>query len=491
LLAAAAWAAYNGVSYTAGGVPRHRAESAWFVFAAALLTYGLAAAIRVDRSVHQLRESPSSTRQHLLACAVFLLGSFLLYADILDIGLLSDDFVLLSWARSGAFVDPDWGFVRPLPLATWWAIDRLIPEPSVAYGLHALNVTLHGLNAWLVYRLAERISASSWSAFAGALIFLCAPLSVEPVAWLAGMFDLMLTSCVLLTANLLLARAVDTSMLHAGTVTAAIAALATKETAVALPALAMIITTFVDRARRRVALLASLTILAVTAGYVIWRWLDGVPSSHTTLPSGYVMKELLSRPFGALGFPIHVEIAPHWFVGPMLAAAWPVLLTLFAKSWQQSPAGFSLLLKACLWVIVSIAPVFTAFFVSDDLQGSRYLYLAASLWSITVAHAIYAVARRYKNVVLVVTVALSAVAVRLHCQPWEDAALMRDHVMERFKAFAPNCEPIAIANLPDHVNGAYVFRNGFTEATAVDRLRLRADMKCTVSWNGSQFVVDQ
>ena len=55
----------------------------------------------------------------LLATAVTISAAFVLYQPILRIGLLSDDYALLTWARRLELMPRDWGQIRPLPIVAW------------------------------------------------------------------------------------------------------------------------------------------------------------------------------------------------------------------------------------------------------------------------------------------------------------------------------------------------------------------------------------
>ena len=54
--------------------------------------------------------------------------------------------------------------------------------------------------------------------------------------------------------------------------------------------------------------------------------------------------------------------------------------------------GFELLAFATAWVLVSVSPLLTMFFVSDNLEGARYVYLGSAMWSVAVV-ALIAVCR--------------------------------------------------------------------------------------------------
>ena len=88
-----------------------------------------------------------------------------------------------------------------LPLFIWGVLLRAGAGAST---LHLLNLILHGTNAYLSARVLERWVADSKWAFLCGLLVLTAPLNIEAVVWISGVFDLLATSLVL--AGMLIAR---------------------------------------------------------------------------------------------------------------------------------------------------------------------------------------------------------------------------------------------------------------------------------------------
>jgi len=138
---------------------------------------------------------------------------------------------------------------------------------------------------------------------------------------------------------------------------------------------------------------------------------------------------------------------------------------------------------------VSIAPVYSMFDVSGTLQGSRYVYLAVAGWSILMATLLLPARSRLDLFLVVAACAIGVIGVRLNLVPWTRAAAMRDEVLSAVeRARASGCSDVWIRNVPDSVQGAYVFRNGLAEAIAPTTLSTAAPPSCWISvpfraWN--------
>ena len=204
-----------------GGAPRFRLESAVI----ALVIVGTT--IVLLSGSH--RESPER-EDHAFSLgylAAFIAASFIVFAPALGLGLLSDDYALR--ARADPFTSTP--FFRPIPLILW---RFLLAVRDSAVLLHAVNVALHGLNAFLVAELGRRLGLHRSAALAAGALFVTFPAAPEAVAWCSGIQDVLLTTCAL-GAVIAVHRISAGSMgIAAGLL---LVALGTKETAVCIPVL--------------------------------------------------------------------------------------------------------------------------------------------------------------------------------------------------------------------------------------------------------------
>jgi hypothetical protein len=74
---------------------------------------------------------------------------------------------------------------------------------------------------------------------------------------------------------------------------------------------------------------------------------------------------------------------------------------------------------------------------------------------------------------------IGAFGVRLNLVPWTRAAAMREEVLSAVeRASTSGCKEVWIRNVPDSVQGAYVFRNGLAEAIAPIAVSSAAPPQC-------------
>ena len=94
--------------YVHEGAERHHLETAWIIFSAVSI-----AAAAVLPGAPATTSRPSAVAPATIAA--WVATSLMLYYPSFNLGLLSDDFVLLALSPIGS----DWQFFRPLPLAAW------------------------------------------------------------------------------------------------------------------------------------------------------------------------------------------------------------------------------------------------------------------------------------------------------------------------------------------------------------------------------------
>ena len=207
----------------------------------------------------------------------------LTYANIFDNAFLFDDeFLVLkntyldsfaaigrifaSSSTAGAgFSD---SFYRPAQGVAYLLINQAFGREPWAF--HALNVALHALNAVMVWRLGRRLGLKPAAALIGALLWAVHPLHVEAITYVSATADPLHAGFALLALNLLLPR--QTRGTVAAATVAGAAALLSKESAIVVPALVMVIL-FMTSARRWSwrAYVVSLPFWAVAAGYFLMR----------------------------------------------------------------------------------------------------------------------------------------------------------------------------------------------------------------------------
>ncbi|MFH0866637.1 MAG: tetratricopeptide repeat protein [Bacteroidota bacterium] len=114
---------------------------------------------------------------------------------------------------------------------------------------HILNVLLHLLNTWLVYKITEKLSENKITVLVVSLFFAIHPMHVESVAWISERKDVLFTSFYLLSILVYLRYLKCEKKLkyYIGTLLLFIFSLLSKPSAVTLPVLLIVIDVYQNR----------------------------------------------------------------------------------------------------------------------------------------------------------------------------------------------------------------------------------------------------
>jgi hypothetical protein len=430
----------------------------------------------------------SAATPPLLIWVALVAAAFALYWPALHIGLLSDDFILIQHAAAWDVSQVAPQLFRPLPIFVWAIVVHL---GGGAAALHILNILLHATNAYLASRIVIAWARSAlWSA-CSALLVVAAPLGPEAVAWCSGTFDLF-AAAWLMGAVLISRRADAAPWTRILLVACAALALLSKETSVVLPLLILIDAWARGVISRRVWVDFGLT-GALVVIFAAFRLQSG--GAIGTF-SRYRIQRLLFDSFGSLAVPWHTELTAS---SPLLRSTVAVLvialLTMFfvfrGPRWRSRAA-----LGGVVWVLISVLPLVTMFYVGPQLQGARYLYLAACGWAALLVTAAGELsdagsgARTAAMLVVVSVLGAATLGVRAHLAPWTHAASVRDVVLRAAAADERlhSCPVVYLQGLPASVDGAYLFANGTREAltqVGVDAFVRDEAGACSFRWNAA------
>ena len=466
----------------------HRVETAWFLFSFAFLV-GLVGCLRLStRSKDSTFHAPNGRARLGLACVMAV--AIVVYSHALAVGFLSDDFVLLELGELGAgWRQGTSQFVRVLPVALLQAIDIVGPTWNGTVA-HAVNLALHLTNGLLIFHIARRLHQHATASVVAAALFLLFPASPEAVVWVSGLQDVLMA-----TASLAFVL-VSLDARHPVVLVGCFAVgLLSKETAVAMPLLAAA-AVWARGTKTPPAVLRTLAACAsIAVAFGVWRLQSG-GGTFATPPTRYLAKEILAGAFGTLAVPwMTAELQQAALLGMVMATL--VALGAWAVLWTGEPAAVPRVAALGIgWVILSVAPVYSLFFVSDTLQGSRYLYLPSAGWALAIASASALVdspiARVFRWVVGAVVVSW-AIGTYGHVLLWTQASAERDRIIAAAAtARDADCSAVTFVRATDNVNGAYVFRNGLE--SALRRAGVSADddvaepTTCVFSWTGDAFV---
>lgn len=408
-------------------------------------------------------DRPRRSRTAPLLCVVVAVTLSVHLRNLFDF-FLSDDFLLLHRALAEPFgawlLWPDaqrstW--FRPMVDASWRLATLAFGTAPV--GHHAINLALHVVNSVLVFRITRQATSSLEAATAAACLFGAGALSPNAVAWLSARFDVMATTFALAAVTLVRAPRGRASGVLLPLV--CLGAVLSKESAFVLP-LVLILAIDRDGCSEPQGLRAwwrplGIAFVAMAAVFVMrlvaFRGLGGYGRHATwSLSSVAVPFALWPLTFQPLQlFPL---------VGSKLAGWVAIGLIGLVLSWRD--ARWSLCALICLVPVSNLLPDprnVTVF------EAARFIYLPSAFACIGVATAL----GRFRGSLLTAMRALILLAGTLswwhasgQAEAWRRAALVSarvDVVLDRERERLPSDTAVDCSELPDNIDGAYVYRN--------------------------------
>jgi hypothetical protein len=336
---------------------------------------------------------------------------------------------------------------------------------------------------------------------AAGLVFALFPASAEAVAWTAGIFDLLATTFVLLAVTIWL-RVPPTGHRITALVGLCLAGLLSKESAIVLPVLLVLIVFASARTWRETTTqgLSIALMICTVLGFVITRMLlsSAVADHLEQIPAGRRQwKDLLVRPFTGLALPMRTDTgisSEAYLSGLIVLALIGIVLWQIARSRSNDMDQRATVLTIGVgWIVLAALPLLVQFYVSPTLQGSRYLYLPSAgfalVLSTDVAGNRLASWEAVASVMLLSLLGVYGVRLKSERDVWMEAAGIRDALLaQAFEVVRTTpCRTLTVLDPPDSIRGAFVFREGLEDA--LDSLpKNPAGVPCTFRWSGSALV---
>jgi hypothetical protein len=404
-----------------------------------------------------------------VAALALLFAGIATYGFAIGLPLFGDDLVHFRWLQrhdlQGIWsTSRQLGYYRPIPFTVWKALwlcqgDRHPPT------LHALNVGLHLLNAFLVLRLvmSQRREGGLLVGFSSAFLFLLYPFSYQAVPWVGSLTHPLVTALIL--SSLLMYRASTrhhSRLLMAGSAGLALLAPFAHETGILItPLLFLLLLTNdepiqVGEALRRTALHG----LCAALGLAAWLWVPkglgraNVLNLESRWQNGVYFLQGLAYPVSPLAKGL---MAAGWGLDDLQSIALVTVPVVSLWSLLLWKAGRGKLVALALgWFVLSVAPAWLILGFAYIVDGPRLLYEAsvgaALLWAIPMSLRWSGRLRQIVGMALAVAVVISTgfsgyVFVHARSHLYEQIRLAVAELAEAVQS-APTSDPVLCINFP-------------------------------------------
>ncbi|HET6147861.1 MAG TPA: hypothetical protein VFH68_10035 [Polyangia bacterium] len=315
-----------------------------------------------------------SSRTLITAAAAVAVFAIAVAPFFWSITFFTDDHLLLAFARYtpnplAAFGHDLHGgeFYRPLSMSLWWLLARL--GGGTIWPFAVLAAALHLLVAMEVAWLLLALGGGRTAAWSAAAFFWLSPQTREAALWAAAFPDLLGTALVL-GALLALLRGRRVAAIGFGA-----CAFLTKESAIVLPLLALLMLIGRNRGRPAVEIARrwEVSILgALAAGYLLARWRVLGGWGGTGDERAPLTGRLLQISSGLIHVVTGTDVFPEalaWGAG--VAVLGVALLAVWRT--RKSDAAPPAVLAPVAFIVVAVLPLFAVGWI----VGARYFYLPA------------------------------------------------------------------------------------------------------------------
>ncbi len=408
---------------------------------------------------------------------MFLIGGLLVlqvpFALVCNTFFLSDDLQMVRFGATfplgeiGWLPSSKWAWHRPLPALGWILNYRATGFSPI--GFHLPNVLIHAGNTALAYGLWRRLgwerSPSAWAA----ALFAWSPVTAGTVMWVSARPDLLAVFFML--AALIVSASHRVSMLRLGAVALlAILAVSSKESAFALAPVVVALAFFgvglgpAPPSLNRVQPAAAAIVVAVLGCFLSARWW------------------LYGSTLGGYGVPLRAARAVASPLRGILSSAFPVVfdrLGVAGLLFSATALVVTLWFAPGLALSSAVAALPAAHLVSSSLPFWEYdrFYYFVAVWTTGSIVALLGTCRRRGvlssttvTVVLCLVLAANLGYLLTRAAGFRRAGALAARVDATLRSHVgrlPAGTVILCDALPDHLEGAYVYRNGCSEHVAL------------------------
>ena len=391
------------------------------------------------------------------------------------------------------YMHPNGGdfFFRPVGNLTYW-FDFKWAEFNPFYW-HLWNLAAHMLTSLLVYVFARQLSLQRFFAMISGLLFAIHGTRPEVASWVGERFDVLAAFFVLaslVACNRYIDGAQHRKLWYSLMLGCFVLALLSKESAYCLPLLVFGLIPFKPQSSRRKIIETALILSATSVVVFLYRYwvLRGIGGYRTGGGAATIfqfslvrtIKGLLFREWAFFFFPVNwsssLGLWTKLSVVIFLAVLCGVLL------WSRYRRIY--LLASVFMAVAASLPVQHLILLSQDLAGSRVLYLP--MLGISIFWGFLLQGSRQPSGTMALSIGLIAsqlIFLQHNLFIWREAAFLSQNTCRWLGEDLSRSEANAIvAGLPSTWHGIYFLRNGFSACVAMnstvsaDRVQVNEDV---------------
>lgn len=414
--------------------------------------------------------------KHFLLFLFFAALVLALYFPILNNEFISDDYDSLYRVciRHSIIIK---GFLRPIIDLSFYANYQISGLTPISYYL--FNFLIHTLNAFLIFRFSDNYINGTFSekrqfAWITAILFLTYPFHNEPVVWLTGRLSSIACFFSLIILNIVISNLKNWLKIFFS-ILCYIAGLLAYESILFLPFVILVLKWNKTSGFRRHCLYFFGGIF-ISGLYMLFRYyisgsLYGNYGERMVDKEGAIhYAETALKTLGRVILPPSENSRMMVVVFSCLFLLWLIIHVLLFRFKNKRQSGFSQLVKLEISFFLSMFIPMLFGVSTRTSESDRLLYFPSVFYCMILGYLLVKYVPLLKAKLMVLTIICSTFIYFLfqNNNRWEDASNLASRILSI--AREPKGKDVIIINLPDELDGAFVFRNGFKKALILNNI---------------------
>ncbi|MDF2189776.1 hypothetical protein [Paraflavitalea sp. CAU 1676] len=409
-----------------------------------------------------------------LLILIFL--SLVLYAPIISNSFLSDDFLVIRKVCMDGTLNIN-GFFRPLSDITLFLNYQITGLNPVSY--YITNILLHALDTLLLFHFCRQwkwtVDKKKQIQFAAlaALVFLTYPFHIEPVVWVLGRASLLASTFGMMALVIMVGKWKESWKLI-GVAVCFFVAMTGYESVMVLPALVFIWLWFEKSGLRRYFMWMTVMGGVLVAHFLIRVLASGsVTGDYGAGMLNFSLPGLGAKIFKVLGRYIwpplqNVQLITGLFIFSLLGFI--VLFFLVWKRLKFEKTSVSYFLSLIAFFLVASLIPFLFGVSTHTSESDRFLHFPSFFLCALIAFVliVFFYQKPWLRWVTVVIILYQLFYLQLSLVHWKKASGAVNELLSLTKQYSSEGK-VYVINLPEEIEGAYVFRAGFQDALLLNR----------------------
>ncbi|MBS1914776.1 MAG: hypothetical protein JST87_00765 [Bacteroidetes bacterium] len=408
---------------------------------------------------------------------LFICGAFALFFPVLNNSFLSDDFMVMKRVGIDKSIIIK-GFFRPLSDITLYLNYMIGGFHPLGY--YIFNIALHGANSFLLCRFcmnwnwADNAGKQQVLAIIASILFLTYPFHNESIVWIVGRASLIGNFFGFLSLVFLTGKLPEKTKIFFVCASYFIG-LASYESIIVFPAIGLLFIYTGKRNLRECSIWAFWFSLTLLIHLIVRIWVSGSVMGEygSGVASGRYIAYFLNifKVMGRLFLPPVEDSKSLSVYFVVLLVFLSAILYLVCKKYRQDSSGKSLFYK--LFLMLAVACVIPVIFAvsTKTSESDRFLYYPSFFFCGCISFIVVGLVAN-RVLLLFITVGLLSYNIfflEKNNLNWIEASRIVNNIITTIKE-KNNSGKIYVVNIPDEMDGAYIFRQGFNDALIINQM---------------------